>query len=41
MPGSKITLKGVPDIISYIDANDGIRGRAGIIWWLALGELVP
>jgi MFS family permease len=39
MHGSKIALRGVPDIISYIDANDGIRGRAGIIWWLALGGL--
>lgn len=33
------TLKGVQDVVSYIDANAGIRGRAGIIWWLALGGL--
>lgn len=39
MHGSKIALRGVPDIISHIDANDGIRGSAGVIWWLALGGL--
>ncbi len=37
MNGSKITLRGVPDVISFLDSNSGIQGQAGIIWWLALG----
>lgn len=39
MHGSKFALRGVPDVISYIDSNPGIEGRAGVIWWLALGGL--
>lgn len=33
------TIRGVEDVISFIDARQGIKGRAGIIWWLALGGL--
>jgi len=29
----------VDDILSFIDSRTGINGRAGIIWWLALGGL--
>lgn len=36
---SSIKLRGVSDIVSYINDRPGIRGRAGIIWWLALGGL--
>ncbi|ERG63218.1 hypothetical protein L332_01950 [Agrococcus pavilionensis RW1] len=32
-------LHGVSDVVSYIDSRTGIRGRAGVIWWLALGGL--
>ncbi|MFC4224018.1 MFS transporter [Lysinibacter cavernae] len=32
-------LRGVKDVVSFIDAQPGIRGRAGIIWWLALSGL--
>ena len=32
-------LRGVHDVVGYIDSRPGIRGRAGIIWWLALGGL--
>ncbi|WP_307858911.1 MFS transporter [Microbacterium esteraromaticum] len=27
------------DVVAYIDSRTGIRGRAAIIWWLALGGL--
>src|SRR2546427_489117 len=33
------SIRGVQDVISYIDARQGISGRAGTIWWLALGGL--
>lgn len=36
---STIKLRGVSDIVTYINDRPGIRGRAGIIWWLALGGL--
>lgn len=36
---SAIKVRGVFDIVSYINDRPGIRGRAGIIWWLALGGL--
>ncbi|AOV03291.1 MULTISPECIES: MFS transporter [Delftia] len=32
-------VRGVQDVIAYIDARQGISGRAGTIWWLALGGL--
>jgi MFS family permease len=32
-------LRGVDDILSFIDSRTGINGRAGVIWWLALGGL--
>lgn len=32
-------LRGVHDVVGYIDSRTGIRGRAGVIWWLALGGL--
>jgi MFS transporter, putative metabolite transport protein len=34
-----LRLRGVDDILSFIDSRTGINGRAGIIWWLALGGL--
>lgn len=39
MQTSSYKIRGVEDVISYIDARQGITGRAGIIWWLALGGL--
>ena len=39
MHGSKYALRGIDDVISFIDKSEGIRGRAGLIWWLALGGL--
>lgn len=36
---SSFTLRGVHDVVSYIDARPKIVGRAGVIWWLALGGL--
>lgn len=36
---SSFTLRGVHDVVSYIDARPKIAGRAGLIWWLALGGL--
>lgn len=34
-----IVLKGVHDVISYTNSRPKISGRAGVIWWLALGGL--
>lgn len=34
-----IKLRGIDDVISFINACPGIKGRAGVIWWLALGGL--
>lgn len=39
MQDKAITLRGVADIIAYIDSCSSIRGRARVIWWLALGGL--
>ncbi|PZX21983.1 putative MFS transporter [Cupriavidus phytorum] len=39
MQSSAIKLRGIDDVIAYIDSCPGIRGRAGVIWWLALGGL--
>ncbi len=36
---SSFVIRGVHDVVSYIDARPGISGRAGLIWWLALGGL--
>lgn len=36
---SNHVLRGVHDVVSYIDSRPNIRGRAGLIWWLALGGL--
>jgi putative MFS transporter len=36
---STIKIRGVNDVISFIDSRPGIKGRAGLIWWLALGGL--
>ena len=36
---SPIKLRGIDDVVSFIDSRDGINGRAGVIWWLALGGL--
>lgn len=35
----EVAVRGVGDVADYIDARPGIRGRAGIIWWLLLGGL--
>lgn len=32
-------LRGVSDVVSYIDSRPKIQGRAAWIWWLALGGL--
>lgn len=32
-------LRGVEDVISFIDARSSIKGRAAVIWWLALAGL--
>ncbi|WP_454766004.1 MFS transporter [Cupriavidus campinensis] len=34
-----IKLRGIDDVIAFIDSCPGIRGRAGVVWWLALGGL--
>ena len=34
-----IKIRGVDDVINCIDAKGKISGRAGVIWWLALGGL--
>ncbi len=39
MQSTTLRLRGVDDILSFIDSRTGINGRAGIIWWLALGGL--
>ena len=39
MQTSAIKIRGIDDVIAFIDSCPGIRGRAGIIWWLALGGL--
>jgi putative MFS transporter len=36
---SRFVIRGVHDVVSYIDARPRISGRAGLIWWLALGGL--
>jgi len=36
---SAIKLRGIDDVIAFIDSCPGIRGRAGVVWWLALGGL--
>lgn len=39
MQSVAVKIRGVDDVISFIDSCPGIPGRAGIIWWLALGGL--
>lgn len=39
MQSTTLKLRGVNDILSFIDSRTGINGRAGVIWWLALGGL--
>ena len=39
MQTSAIKIRGVQDVISFIDGRQGVKGRAGVIWWLALGGL--
>ncbi|MFJ5955338.1 MFS transporter [Paenarthrobacter sp. NPDC092416] len=36
---SNVVLRGVHDVVQYIDARPKISGRASVIWWLALGGL--
>ena len=39
MQSTSVKLRGIDDVIAYIDSRPGIVGRAGLIWWLALGGL--
>ncbi|MFX1766258.1 MFS transporter [Paraburkholderia sp. A1RI-2L] len=39
MQSVAIKIRGVDDVISFIDSCRGIPGRAGVVWWLALGGL--
>lgn len=39
MKAEIIRLRGIDDVISFIDSRQGIQGRAAVIWWLALGGL--
>lgn len=39
MQSATLRLRGVDDILSFVDSRTGINGRAGVIWWLALGGL--
>lgn len=34
-----IKIRGIDDVIAYLDSRQGIVGRAATIWWLALGGL--
>ncbi|MDN8600933.1 MFS transporter [Citrobacter sp. S2-9] len=34
-----VKIRGVDDIINFIDARTHIAGKASVIWWLALGGL--
>lgn len=34
-----VKIRGVDDVINFIDARTHISGRASVIWWLALGGL--
>jgi MFS family permease len=36
---AKKNIRGIDDIIQFIDSQPNIAGKAGIIWWLALGGL--
>ena len=37
--GHSIKIRGVDDVIAFVDSCSGIVGRAGFIWWIALGGL--
>ncbi|TRM51647.1 MFS transporter [Achromobacter sp. LC458] len=39
MQSSTVKIRGIDDVIAFIDSRPGITGRAGLIWWLALGGL--
>lgn len=39
MQSTTLRLRGIDDILSFVDSRTGINGRAGVIWWLALGGL--
>ncbi|NUU03905.1 MFS transporter [Herbaspirillum robiniae] len=39
MQTAAVKLRGIDDVIAFIDSCPGIRGRAGLVWWLALGGL--
>lgn len=34
-----VEIRGVGDVTDYIDTRPGIRGRAGVVWWMLLGGL--
>ena len=40
MKSTTMKLRGVDDILSFIDSRTGIKGRAGVIRLLDLGGLV-
>lgn len=39
MQAIAIKIRGIEDILSFLDSRPGIAGRAGLIWWLSLGGL--
>lgn len=39
MQSISVKIRGIDDVLSFIDSRTGITGRAGVIWWLALGGL--
>ncbi|MDB5617745.1 MAG: transporter [Tardiphaga sp.] len=39
MQSNTLKIRGIDDVLAYIDSRTGISGRAGVIWWLALGGL--
>ena len=39
MQSATTKLRGIDDILSFVDSRPAIDGRAGTIWWLALGGL--
>ena len=39
MQTNVVPLRGIADVIGYIDTRPSIDGRARLIWWLALGGL--
>lgn len=38
-PSPPVKIRGIEDIIFFINSQSDIQGRAGLIWWLAFGGL--